>query len=196
MADCECILADLNEERRCHSETQSANEAAIEQIAQLKLEFADASARALAAELREGELRKHVDDLKSELATHGDLHKAAQEQSTQLRQEIARMQAKIDQTGIDAAALQIEIAAARAAAAAANERATADAAKAFAEIKALTIACEDAHRDAKEHSALAARLSGELGAVRRQADDYLALVKKRQAGSATLAARGSKSHAN
>ena len=196
MADCECILADLDEERRRHSETQAANEAAIEQIAQLKLQVAEASARALAAELREVELRNHVDDLKAELATFIDLHKAEQEQSAQLRQEIARMQAKIDQAGSDAAALQAEIAAARAAAAAATERATADAAKATAEIKALTVACEDARRDAKEQSALAARLSGELGAVRRQADEYLALIKKRKSVAGGASARGSKSHAN
>ena len=196
MADCECILADLNEERRCHIETQAANEAAVEQNAQLTLQVADASARALAAELREVELRKHVDDLKTELATFIDLHKAEQQLSAQLRQEIARMQAKTDQAGADVAALQADVAAARAAAAAASERTTADAAKAFTEIKALTVACEDARSDAKEQSALAARLSGELSAVRRQADDYLALVKKRKTVAGGASARGSKSHAN
>jgi len=196
MADCECILADLNEERRCHSETQAANQAAIEQIAQLKLQGADASARALAAELREVELRKHVDDLKTELATHVDLHKAEQELAAQLHQEIARMQARIEQTGNDAAALQAEIAAARAAVAAANDRVAVDAARASAEIKALIVACEDARCEAKEQSALAARLSGELGAVRRQSDEYLALVKKRKTVAEGAPARGSKSHAN
>lgn len=196
MADCERILADLNEERRSHSETQTANATAIEQIAQLKLQGADASARALAAELREVELRKHVDDLKTELATHVDLHKAEQELTSQLRQEIARMQARIEQAGNDAAVLQAEIAAVRAAAVAANDRVAADAARASAEIKALTIACEDARRDAKEQSALAARLGGELVAVQRQADDYLALVKKRKTVAEGTRARGSKSHAN
>lgn len=196
MADCERILADLNEERRGHGETQAANQAASEQIAQLKLQGADASARALAAELREVELRKHVDDLKTELATHVDLHKAEQELASQLRQEIARMQARIEQAGNDAAALQAEIAAARAAVAAANDRVAVDTARASAEIKALTVACADARREAKEQSALAARLSGELGAVRRQADDYLALVKKRKTVAERAPARGSKSHAN
>lgn len=196
MADCERILADLNEERRSHNETQTANATAIEQIAQLKLQGADASARALAAELREVELRKHVDDLKTELATHVDLHKAEQELAAQLRQEIVRMQARIEKAGNDAAALQAEIAAARAAVAAGNDRVAADATRASTEIKALTIASEVARRDAKEQSALAARLSGELDAVRRQADDYLALVKKRKTVAEGARARGSKSHAN
>lgn len=196
MADCERILADLNEERRAHAETQASNHAAIEQIAQLKLQCADASARALTAELREVELRKHVDDLKTELATHVDLHKAEQELAAQFRQEVAQMQARIDQAGKDAAALHAEIAAARAAVAAANDRVAVDAARTSAEIRALTVASEDARREAKEQAALAARLSGELGAVRRQADEYLTLVKKRKTGAEGALVRGSKSHAN
>ncbi len=54
LADCERILAELNEERRCRSEVQSANETALHQIADLTLQLANAAARAQAAELREG----------------------------------------------------------------------------------------------------------------------------------------------
>ena len=162
---------------------QSAYDAAIQRVADLTLQVANAAARTETAELREGEVRKHVDDLKAELAALVNLHKAEQEQSSQLRQEITRMQARLEQAGEDTAALRVEVAAARTAAAAANERATADAAKASAEIKALTVACEDARRDAKEQAALAARLGGELEAVRRQADAYLALVKQAEGWS-------------
>lgn len=196
LADSERILADLNEERRCRSETQSAYDEAIRRVADMTLQVANAAARAETAELREGEVRKHVDHLKGELGALVNLHKAEQEQSSLLRQEAAQMHARFERASEGAAALHAEVAAVRTAATAANERAVADAAKASAEIKVLTVAVEDARRDAKEQSALAARLSGELGAVRRQADDYLALVKKRQAGSATSAARSSKSHAN
>ena len=78
------------------------------------------------------------------LVVSSDLHKAEQEMAAQLRQEIARMQARIEQAGNDAAALQAELAAARAAVAAANDRFAADATRASTEIKALTIASEDA----------------------------------------------------
>ncbi len=121
---------------------------------------------------------------------------AEQEQSSQLRQEMARMQARLEQAADDAAALHGEVAAARSATAAANERAAAEAAKASSEINALTVACADARHDAREQAALAARLGGELDAVRRQADTYLALINKRKASRDTSTARGSKNHAN
>lgn len=196
LADSERILADLLEERRCRSEIQSAYDAAIQRVADMTLNVADAQARTQAAELREGELRKHIDDLKTELATHGDLHKAEQEQSAQLRQEITRMQAKLERAGEDAASLRAEVAASRTAATAAIERAAAGATTASVEIKALTVACDEARRHATEQTALAARLGGELEAVRRQADAYHALVSKRKAARETPTARGSKNHAN
>jgi myosin heavy subunit len=196
LADSERILTDLNEERRCRSELQSAYDAAIQRVADLTLQVANATARTETAELRECEVRKHVDDLKVELAAIVNLHKAEQEQSTQHRQEITRMQARLEQAGKDAAALHAEVAVARTDAAVVNERATTDAAKASAEIEALTVARNEARRDAKEQTAMAARLGGELEAVRRQADDYHAIISKRKAGRATPAARSSKSHAN
>lgn len=189
LADGERILTDLNEERRCRGELQSAYDTAIQRIADLTLQVANAAARTETAELREGEVRKRVDDLKADLAALVNLHKAEQEQSSQLRQEIIRMQARLERTGNDTAALHTEVAAARIAAAAATERAVADAAKASAEIKALTVACEDARRDAEERAALAAHLGGELEAVRRQVDDYHAIISKRKGGRATPAAR-------
>jgi chromosome segregation ATPase len=196
LADSERILADLDEERRRCSETQSAHDAAVQRIADLTLQVATATTRAETAELREGEVRKHVGDLKAELAAIVNLHKAEQEQSLQLRREFARLQAKCEQAGEDAAALRVELAAARTAAAAAIERATADAAKASAEITTVTAACDEARRHAADQAALAARLGGELEAVRRQADAYHALVSKRKAARDTPSARGSKNHAN
>ena len=127
---------------------QSAYDEAIQRVADLTLQVANAAARAETAELREGEVRKHVDDLKGELGALVNLHKAEQEQSSQLRQEITRMQARLEQASEDTAALHAEVAAVRTAATAANERAVADAAKASAEIKALTVACDDARRHA------------------------------------------------
>lgn len=194
--DSERILADLNDERRCRSELQSGYDAAIERVTDLTLRVADSGARSQAAELREAEVRKHVDDLKAEHAVLLNLHKTLQEESSQLRLEIAQMQARLDQAGEASAALRVEVAAARAAATAANESAMTDSAKASAEIKALMIACDDARRDAKEQAALAARLGGELEAVRRQADAYHALVNKRKAGRGTSASAVSKSNAN
>lgn len=196
LADSERILTDLNEERRCRSELQSAYDAAIQRVADLTMQAANAAARTETAELREREVRKHVDDLKAELAALLNLHKAEQEQSSQLRLEITRMQARLEQATEDTATVRAEVAAVRTAAAAAIERAAVDAAKASAEIEALTVARDEARRDAKEQTAMAARLGGELEAVRRQADDYHAIISKRKAGRATPAARGSKSHAN
>jgi len=196
LADSDRILTDLNEERRCRSELQSAYGAAIERVADLTLQLANADARMQAAELREREVRKHTDDLKAELASLLDLYKAEQEQSSQLRPEIAQLQARLDQAGEGTAALRVEVAAVRAAAAENTERATADLEKASAEINALAAACEEARRDAKAQAALAARLGGELEAVRRQADAYHALVSKRKAGRGTSATGGSKTHAN
>ena len=96
----------------------------------------------------------------------------------------------------DAASLRAEVAASRTAATAAIERAAAGATTASVEIKALTVACDEARRHATEQTALAARLGGELEAVRRQADAYHALVSKRKAARETPTARGSKNHAN
>ncbi len=196
LADSDRILADLEEERRCRRELQSAYDAAIQRVADLTLQVANAAARTETAELREGEVRKRVDDLKAELAALVNLQKAEQEQSSQLRLEIGRMQSKLEQASEDTAALRAEVAVARTTAVAANERATADAAKASAEINALTVACADARRDAKEQAVLAARLGGELEAVRRQANAYHALINKRKAARGTPSARGPKSHAN
>ncbi|MFO1398099.1 MAG: DNA-binding protein [Burkholderiales bacterium] len=193
LADSERILTDLNEERRCRSELQSAYDAAIQRVADLTMQAANAAARTETAELREREVRKHVDDLKAELAALLNLHKAEQEQSSQLRLEITRMQARLEQATEDTATVRAEVAAVRTAA---DAFAAVDAAKASAEIEALTVARDEARRDAKEQTAMAARLGGELEAVRRQADDYHAIISKRKAGRATPAARGSKSHAN
>lgn len=196
LADSDRILADLEEERRCRRELQSAHDAAIQRVADLSLQVTNATARTETAELREGEVRKHVIDLKADLAALLNLHKTEQEQSSQLRLEISQMQARLEQAGEGTAGLRAEVAAARTAAAANIERANADAAKASAEIKALTVACEDARRDANERAALAARLGGELEAVRRQADAYHALINKRKAARGTPSAHGPKSHAN
>lgn len=196
LADSDRILAVLEEERRCRRELQSAHDAAIQRVADLSLQVANATARTETAELREGEVRKHVIDLKADLAALLNLHKTEQEQSSHLRLEISQMRARLEQAGEGTAGLRAEVAAARTAAAANIERANADAAKASAEIKALTVACEDARRDANERAALAARLGGELEAVRRQADAYHALINKRKAARGTPSAHGPKSHAN
>ncbi len=196
LADADRILTDLNAERQCRSELQSSHNAAIQRVADLTLQLANADARAESAKLRESEVRKHTDDLKAELAALLNLHKTTQEESSQLRLEIARLQARLDQAGEGTAALRVEVAAARAAAAENAERAMADLAKASAEINALAAACEQARLDAKEQAALAARLGGELEAVRRQADAYHALVSKRKASRDAPAPRGTKTHAN
>ena len=99
------ILTHLNEERRCRSELQSAYDGAIQQVADLSLQVANAAARTETAELRKVELRKHVDDLKADFAALVNLHKDEQEQSSQLRREITRMQARLEQAGEDTPAL-------------------------------------------------------------------------------------------
>lgn len=196
LADCERILTDLEDEKRSRSEIQSAYDAAIQRVADLTLQATGAAARAAAAELREGEVRKHVDDLKVELAAIINLQKAEQEQAGQLRQEITQMQVSLQRAAEGAATARAEVAAARTAAADATERAAADMDKAATEIKALDAACEEARRVANEQAALAARLGGELEAVRRQADAYHALVSKRKAPRETQATRTEKNHAN
>ena len=88
LVDSDRILTDLNEERRCRSELQSSYDAAIQRVADLTLQIANADARMQAAELREGEVRKHTDDLKAELVSLLNLYKAEQEQSSQLRLDV------------------------------------------------------------------------------------------------------------
>lgn len=189
LGDCERLLSDLEEERRNRALDRHDREAAVAECAAMKLQVAEAAIRAQGAELREAEIRRYVDDLQGKFDTLLEVHKAEKDESAQLRREVADLQAKLQHTLADGAV-------AKQAAADANERASADATKAAAEAKALAAACEEARRETKEQAALAARLAGELGAVRRQADEYLGLIKKRRTGSERTRVSTAKSHAN
>ncbi len=112
-----------------------------------------------------------------------------QDESVQLRCEVADLQAKLQHALADATVAQRAVVDA-------NKRASAEAAKAVEEAKTLAAACEEARRDAKEQAGLATRLAGELGAVQRQADEYLGLIKKRSTASERSRVGTAKSHAN
>lgn len=189
LEDCERLLSDLEAEKRNRALDQHDREAAAAECASIKLQVADAAVRAQSAELREAEIRKYVDDLQGKFDTLLQVHRAEQDESAQLRREVADLQARLQHALADGAVAQKAVADA-------NERATADAAKAAEEAKTLAAACEEARRDAKDQAALAARLAGELGAVQRQADEYLGLIKKRRTGSERSRVGTAKPHAN
>lgn len=189
LQDCERLLSDLEEEKRNRALDQHDRDAAAAECTAMKLQVTDATVRVQSAELREAEIRKYVDDLQGKFDTLLQVHKTEQDNSVQLRHEVADLQARLQHALADAAVAQKAVADA-------NERASASAAKAEEEAKILVAACDEARRDAKDQAALAARLAGELGAVRRQADEYLGLIKKRKTGSERSRVGTAKSHAN
>jgi len=189
LEDCERLLSDLEEEKRNRALDQHDREAAVAECAAMKSRIADAAVRAQSAELREAEIRKYVDDLQSKFDTLLQVHKAEQGESAQLRREVADLQTRLQHALADGAVAQKAVADA-------NDRASANAAKATEEAKTLAAVCEEARRDTKDQAALAARLAGELAAVQRQADEYLGLIKKRRTGSERPRAGTAKSRAN
>lgn len=164
--------------------------------AQLQQQVGDAQARASAAEMREGELRKHAEDLKSELATSHRMHDEERERSNQLRNAIAQMRIDLDTNALVLANAVGDANHARLLAAEAKERSEKAEATATTRIDAMAAECEQARRDAKEKGELAAGLQRELVAVKQKSDDFYALIKGEKSRIGKSAGKRAKSNVN
>lgn len=189
LQDCERLLADLDEEKRLRELDRRDKDAALLTCSDLQLQASESINRARTAELREAEACRYVEDLKQKFDNLLQTHRAEQERCENLRREVADLQLTVQDARGQAAAAQRTVADA-------NERLSVEATRAAEQAKALVAACEEARQEAKAQAQLAARLGGELGAVQRQADEYLGLIKKRRGRSDDSGAGGTKSHAN
>jgi len=169
---------------------------AAAQIADLQEEIRDATARAMAAEMREGELRKHADDLKSELATSHRLHEEECERSDQLRNEVAQMRSSVDANVLALANAVADADHARTLAVEAKERIEKVEAAAAMRVNAIEAEREQARRDAKESGELAAGLQRELVAVKQKSDDFYALIKGEKSRIGKSAGKRAKANVN
>ena len=190
-ADAELIVVKGERDR-----LQEECKAAAARIADYQNQTRDTSVRAMAAEVREGELRKHAEDLKSELATSHRMHDEERERSNQLRNEVAQMRSNLDANVLVLANAVADANHARTLAVEAKERIEKVEAAATIRINAMEAEREQARRDAKESGELAAGLQRELVAVKQKSDDFYALIKGEKSRIGKSAGKRAKSNVN
>jgi hypothetical protein len=196
IADAEAAEADLRVVVLERDTLQTESKMVAAKNAQLHGQIGEASARATAAEMREGELRKHVEDLKSELATSHRMHDEERERSNQLRSEVAQTRLDLDRNAMALASAIADATHARVLATEAKERTEKTEAAAAMRIEAMAAECEQARRDAKEKGELSVGLQRELVAVKQKSDDFYALIKNRKQRTGKSVGRGAKSNVN
>ena len=196
IADAEAAEADLKVVILERDMLQKECIAADAQVFDCEDQTSDATARATAAEMREGELRKHAEDLKSELANAHRLHQEERARSDQLRNEVAKMRSSLDANVLVIANAVADANHARALAVDAKERIEEVEAAATIRINAMEAAREQARRDAKESGELAAGLQRELVAVKQKSDDFYRLIKGEKSRIGKSAGKRAKSDVN
>jgi len=194
--DSEEVEAELLDTTRQRDQLTQESTVTATLTAQLQQQVGDAEARAVAAEMREGELRKHAEDLKSELATSHRMHDAERERSNQLRSEVAQMRVDLDTNAMMLASAIGDANHARALAVEAKERIEKMEVAATMRVNAMEAEREQARRDAKESGELAAGLQRELVAVKQKSDDFYALIKGEKSRIGKSAGKRAKSNVN
>lgn len=194
--DCEEVEAKLKDITRQRDQLAQERTEKATLNAQLQQQVGDSQARAYSAEMRERELRKHAEDLKSELATSHRMHDEERERSNQLRDEVARMRVDLDANVLALANAVADANHARGLAAEAKERiATVEAATTL-RINGMAAECEQARREAKANGELAAGLQRELVAVKQKSDDFYALIKGEKSRIGKSAGKRAKTNVN
>jgi len=194
--DCEETEAELQDTMRQRDQLTQESTVIATLNAQLQQQVGDSQARATAAELREVELRKRTDDLKSELAISHRLHEEERDRCNQLRSEVSRMHIELDTAFKAVTNAEAEATTARLLAAEAKEQTDRAEAAMATRIEAIAVECEQARRDAKEKGELAVGLQRELVAVQQKSDDFYALIKSRKQRTGKSVAKGAKSNVN
>ena len=196
IADAEAAEAELTVVKFERDLLQKECIAADAQVFDREDQISDATARAVAAEIREGELRKHAEDLKSELATSHRLHDEERERSDQLRNEVAQMRSKLDANVLVLANAFADTNHARALVVESKEQIEKMETAAATRVNAMEAEREQARRDAKESGELAAGLQRELVAVKQKSDDFYALIKGDKSRIGKSAGKRAKSNVN
>ena len=142
------------------------------------------------------ELRKHAEDLKSELATSHRMHEAERDRSNQLRSEVVQMRVDLETNALALASAIADATHARVLAAEAKERTEKAEAAATIRIDAVAAECEQVRRDAKEKGELAAGLQRELVAVKQKSDDFYSLIKSEKSRTGKSVGKRAKSNVN
>ena len=185
IADAEAAEADLQGVASERDNLQQASKTVATQNERLQDQLREASARTTAAEMREGELRKHTEDLKSELATSHRVHHEERERTNQLRNEVEQKRNRLTANALVLAKAITDADHARAHAVEAKER-----------IEKVEAECEKARREAKENGERAAGLQRELAAVKQKSDDFYALIKDEKSRIGKSAGKRAKSNVN
>lgn len=190
-ADAELVV--IKEER---DRLQEECKAAIAHIVEYQNQLRDTDARAVAAEARVGELRKHASVLQSELSNSHRMHDEERERNKRLRAELERMRVEADSNVVLIANTVSDANHARALAAQAKEQSEKAEAAATRRIDAMASECEQARREAKDSGERAAGLQRELAAVKQKSEDLYALIKDERSRSGGSAVKQTKSNVN